>query len=530
MQLLGEPGQHPEGLFFPDTYRFRKGTSDLEILRQARGPHEGRAVGRMGRPRRTTCRIATPYEALILASIVEKETALADERPRIAGVFAERLRRGMRLQTDPTVIYGIGAQVRRQPAPRGSRARRPYNTYTRAGLPPTPIALPGRRCAARRGTARRARRALLRRDRAGDGSHTFSRTLAEHKRAVSRVPRHGCGSNAAGIERARPVHHLRGRRGRRQDRRRSPRRRLAAGVRASRSSSRASPAARRAPRASARAAARAIAAEPMPPACELLLMFAARATHVANLIAPALARGAWVLCDRFTDATYAYQGGGRGMAHARDRRARAACAPGTGTRPHAAARRAGRDRAGARRRAMRQGSSDRFEAERQEFFERVAKRLPRARAPRAAARPHHRSPPRTMRRASEAGRCVARSWQPLVHGSDQAETTRVRTTELELLPWHSAAASGCDGGRAAIACRTRCCCRARPESARNVSPALAAALLCDGRGRGSRPAAVCADCALTAPARIRTCTGCVVPRKTRRSRSTRSASCPSDCP
>ncbi len=185
MAALGEPGVLPEGLFFPDTYLFGKGTPDLEILRQARARMQ-RELEDAWNGRAEDLPISTPYEALVLASIVEKETALAAERGRIAGVFMQRLRRGMRLQTDPTVIYGLGAgfdgNLRRADLERDG----PYNTYTRAGLPPTPIALPGRE----------ALRAAVNPDERGelffvatglpDGSHEFSRTLAEHEAAVRR--------------------------------------------------------------------------------------------------------------------------------------------------------------------------------------------------------------------------------------------------------------------------------------------------------------------------------------------------------
>jgi UPF0755 protein len=185
MSALGAAGEAPEGLFFPDTYLFGKGTTDLEILRQARDRMR-RELEAAWQDRADDLPIATPYEALILASIVEKETALASERPRIAGVFTLRLRRGMRLQTDPTVIYGLGAgfdgNLRRADLERDG----PYNTYTRTGLPPTPIALPGAE----------ALRAAVRPDERGeiyfvatglpDGSHEFSRTLAEHEAAVRR--------------------------------------------------------------------------------------------------------------------------------------------------------------------------------------------------------------------------------------------------------------------------------------------------------------------------------------------------------
>jgi len=185
MALLGEPGTAPEGLFFPDTYLFGKGTTDVEILRQARARMR-RELDAAWAARVDDLPITTPYEALILASIVEKETALASERARIAGVFTLRLRRGMRLQTDPTVIYGLGAgfdgNLRRADLKRDG----PYNTYTRVGLPPTPIALPGAE----------ALRAAVNPDERGeiffvatglpDGSHEFSRTLAEHEAAVRR--------------------------------------------------------------------------------------------------------------------------------------------------------------------------------------------------------------------------------------------------------------------------------------------------------------------------------------------------------
>jgi UPF0755 protein len=183
MRRLGEPGQSPEGLFFPDTYVFGKGTTDFELLRQAR-ERMRRELDAAWKERAQDLPLASPYEALILASIVEKETALAAERPRIAGVFTTRLRRGMLLQTDPTIIYGLGVDfdgnLRRSDLERDG----PYNTYTRTGLPPTPIAMPGSE----------ALRAAVRPDERGeiyfvatglpDGSHTFSRTHAEHQAAV----------------------------------------------------------------------------------------------------------------------------------------------------------------------------------------------------------------------------------------------------------------------------------------------------------------------------------------------------------
>ena len=185
MAALGEAGMQAEGLFFPDTYLFGKGTTDLEILRQARNRMR-RELDAAWAARAADLPIGSAYDALILASIVEKETALASERPRIAGVFTQRLRIGMRLQTDPTVIYGLGSgfdgNLRRADLERDG----PYNTYTRAGLPPTPIALPGAE----------ALRAAVNPDERGelyfvatglpDGSHEFSKTLKEHEAAVRR--------------------------------------------------------------------------------------------------------------------------------------------------------------------------------------------------------------------------------------------------------------------------------------------------------------------------------------------------------
>lgn len=188
MKALAATELHPEGQFFPDTYHFPRGTSDLELLKIAYGRMQDE-LARAWQSRAPDLPLAGPYEALILASIVEKETALERERSQIAGVFIERLRRGMRLQTDPTVIYGMGqaydGNIRRRDLSRDT----PYNTYTRAGLPPTPIAMPGAE----------SLRAVVQPDvsgalffvatGAGDGSHYFSKTLAEHNEAVRRYLR-----------------------------------------------------------------------------------------------------------------------------------------------------------------------------------------------------------------------------------------------------------------------------------------------------------------------------------------------------
>lgn len=142
MDRIGYSGEHPEGRFFPDTYRFPKGMSDIDLLRQAYTEMQQR-LQRAWQQRDPDLPLKTPYDMLILASIVEKESAIAEERSLIAGVFVNRLRKGMRLQTDPTVIYGMGEKYRGDIRFRDLRTDTPYNTYTRKGLPPTPIAMPG---------------------------------------------------------------------------------------------------------------------------------------------------------------------------------------------------------------------------------------------------------------------------------------------------------------------------------------------------------------------------------------------------
>jgi UPF0755 protein len=188
MRALGEPALHPEGQFFPDTYHFARGASDLELLHVAHRRMHG-ALEQAWAKRAADLPLASPYEALILASIVEKETALDAERPQIAGVFVERLRRGMRLQTDPTVIYGMletyEGDIRRADLTRDT----PYNTYTRAGLPPTPIAMPGLDSIQAAVQPNVTGALFFVATGEGDGSHYFSRSLAEHNAAVQRYLR-----------------------------------------------------------------------------------------------------------------------------------------------------------------------------------------------------------------------------------------------------------------------------------------------------------------------------------------------------
>jgi UPF0755 protein len=203
MARLGHPDEHPEGRFFPDTYRFAAGTTDLELLRLAHSKLHA-ILDEAWSTRSPNLPLRTPSEALVLASIVEKETGLASERARIAGVFASRLRKGMRLQSDPTVIYGIGERYDGNIRRRDLLADTPYNTYTRRGLPPTPIALPGREAIV----------AATHPDERGelyfvatgkpDGSHQFSRTLAEHNDAVRRYLAALRGRRAAGSQTGTP--------------------------------------------------------------------------------------------------------------------------------------------------------------------------------------------------------------------------------------------------------------------------------------------------------------------------------------
>jgi UPF0755 protein len=188
MRALGSPGVPAEGRFFPDTYAYSRGVSDLTVLRRA---HEAmqRQLSAAWNERAPGLPLGSADEALILASIVEKETGRAADRGRIAGVFVNRLRIGMPLQTDPTVIYGLGEAFDGNLRKRDLLADGPYNSYTRAGLPPTPIALPG--MASLRAAVQPAPTRALYFVARGDGSSVFSETLAEHNRAVNQYQRGG---------------------------------------------------------------------------------------------------------------------------------------------------------------------------------------------------------------------------------------------------------------------------------------------------------------------------------------------------
>jgi UPF0755 protein len=172
-----------EGWLFPDTYRFAPGSADIEILRRAHAAMKKR-LAEAWEARDPEVPLKSPYEALILASIVEKETGAAGERPLVASVFANRLRKPMRLQTDPTVIYGMGAAFDGNIRKKDLTTDTPWNTYTRDGLPPTPIAMPG--AASLAAATRPAKSEFLYFVGKGDGTHQFSRSLEEHNRAVAK--------------------------------------------------------------------------------------------------------------------------------------------------------------------------------------------------------------------------------------------------------------------------------------------------------------------------------------------------------
>ncbi|HET7776477.1 MAG TPA: endolytic transglycosylase MltG [Azospira sp.] len=188
LQRIGAGESHPEGLFFPDTYLFSKQSSDLDLLARAYRAMQKRLNAEWA-ARDPDLPLQHPYQALILASIVEKETGRASDRSQIAAVFVNRLRQGMLLQTDPTVIYGIGERFDGNLRKNDLLTDTPYNTYTRAGLPPTPIAMPGQ--AALQAALHPARSSALYFVARGDGSSHFSSSLEEHNRAVNKYQRGG---------------------------------------------------------------------------------------------------------------------------------------------------------------------------------------------------------------------------------------------------------------------------------------------------------------------------------------------------
>jgi len=188
MKKIGAAESAPEGLFFPDTYYFATGSTDASLLVRAYRTMQQRLAAAWA-VRAPELPLSTPYEALTLASIVEKETGRPADRPLIAAVFINRLRQGMRLQTDPTVIYGMGEQFGGNLKRRDLDADHPFNTYTREGLPPTPIALPSQ--ASIDAVLHPATTPFLFFVSRGDGSSEFSTNLADHNRAVAKYQRNG---------------------------------------------------------------------------------------------------------------------------------------------------------------------------------------------------------------------------------------------------------------------------------------------------------------------------------------------------
>ncbi len=186
MAKLGKPGLHPEGRFFPETYSYAKGTSDIVVL-QAAARAMDKQLAAAWEARRADTPLQSPQDALILASIIEKETGKPTDRAEIGGVFTNRLRIDMRLQTDPAVIYGLGEKFDGDIRKRDLQTDTPYNTYTRTGLPPTPIAMPGKASllAAVQPADTKALYFVAR----GDGTSQFSATLAEHNQAVNKYIR-----------------------------------------------------------------------------------------------------------------------------------------------------------------------------------------------------------------------------------------------------------------------------------------------------------------------------------------------------
>ncbi len=183
MRLVGQGEKHPEGLFFPDTFYFDRNTQDTVLLKRSYQIMQAK-LNQAWANRDSGLPYKDSYEALIMASIIEKETGKGEERPMIAGVFLNRLRIGMRLQTDPTVIYGIGDRYDGNIRKKDLLKDTAYNTYTRSGLPPTPIAMPG--LASIEAALHPAKTKALYFVGKGDGSHEFSNSLADHNRAVAK--------------------------------------------------------------------------------------------------------------------------------------------------------------------------------------------------------------------------------------------------------------------------------------------------------------------------------------------------------
>lgn len=188
MQTLGSEYKHPEGLFFPDTYFFEKGTTDIALLKTAYDKMK-LVLEQEWKDKEQNLPLETPYQALILASIVEKETGASEERAQIAGVFTRRLQKGMLLQTDPTVIYGMGDSYKGNIRSKDLRQATAYNTYVITGLPPTPIAMPGQQAIHAALHPLKGKSLYFVAKGNGEGTHVFSATLREHNNAVNKYQR-----------------------------------------------------------------------------------------------------------------------------------------------------------------------------------------------------------------------------------------------------------------------------------------------------------------------------------------------------
>ncbi|MGZ4959896.1 MAG: endolytic transglycosylase MltG [Methylomonas sp.] len=186
MARLGSDKSHPEGLFFPDTYFFEKHSSDVELLKRAHDKMQ-QLLAAEWQKRDKQAPLENPYQALILASIIEKETAAAEERKQISGVFARRLKKGMLLQTDPTVIYGMGDDYHGDIRRKDLLEPTPYNTYVNKGLPPTPIAMPGKAAIVAAMHPEKGNALFF--VASGNGRHAFSSTFAQHEKYVERYQR-----------------------------------------------------------------------------------------------------------------------------------------------------------------------------------------------------------------------------------------------------------------------------------------------------------------------------------------------------
>ena len=385
MTAIGHAGEHPEGRFFPDTYRFAAGTTDRELLR-AGVSQDGRrhSMAAWAQRARRICRWQMPTRRSPWPPSSRRKPGSPANVRISPACSSTRLRRNMRLQTDPTVIYGIGPSYDGNIRERDLRTDTPYNTYTRAGLPPTPIALPSREAIEAVTHPLETGDIVLRRHRRG---RRFACVLGDARRAQ-------CGARPlSGTIEGKQIPMMQARfitlegiegagKTTVADRITQSLRARGITVHATREPGGTKVAER------IRALVLDRGEEHISATAETLLMFGARQIHVDNLIRPALARGEWVLCDRFTDATHAYQGGGRGVDRALiDRIAQAVHGD---LAPDCTLLLDVPVRVGLERMQARRGAVDRFEVESAQFFDRVRNRYLELARARAEAFSHHR--------------------------------------------------------------------------------------------------------------------------------------------